>query len=48
VIEPGLYYSEMTYGLYQAQGKAELHTIKVGDEEDMAGVILWLLLRAGA
>ena len=60
VIAPGLYYSEMTHGMYQAQGKTEVHNIegafpkemvpatRTGDEQDMAGVILWLCSRAGA
>ena len=60
VIAPGLYYSEMTHGMYQAQGKTETHNIegtfgkevvpatRTGDEQDMAGVILWLCSRAGA
>jgi NAD(P)-dependent dehydrogenase (short-subunit alcohol dehydrogenase family) len=60
VIAPGLYYSEMTHGMYQAQGKTEIHNIegafskdvvpatRTGDEQDMAGVILWLCSRAGA
>lgn len=60
VIAPGLYYSEMTHGMYQAQGVTETHNIegtfpkavvpatRTGDEPDMAGVILWLCSRAGA
>ncbi|KEF55347.1 uncharacterized protein A1O9_08097 [Exophiala aquamarina CBS 119918] len=60
VIAPGLYFSEMTQGMYAAQGKTEIHNIegaftkemipatRSGDEEDMAGVILWLTSRAGA
>ncbi|KAJ9602878.1 hypothetical protein H2200_012658 [Cladophialophora chaetospira] len=60
VIAPGLYYSEMTHGMYQAQGKTDTHNIegtfdkqhvpatRTGDEQDMAGVILWLCSRAGA
>ncbi|KAK5060032.1 hypothetical protein LTR84_009916 [Exophiala bonariae] len=60
VIAPGLYLSEMTQGLYAAQGKVETHNIegtfakdyipatRSGDEQDMAGVILWLTSRAGA
>lgn len=60
VIAPGLYYSEMTHGMYQAQGKTDIHNIegafskevvpatRTGDEQDMAGVILWLCSRAGA
>ncbi|OCT45002.1 short chain dehydrogenase/reductase family [Cladophialophora carrionii] len=60
VIAPGLYYSEMTHGMYAAQGKTEIHNIegafgkdvvpatRTGDEQDMAGVILWLCSRAGA
>ncbi|KIW86033.1 hypothetical protein Z517_01427 [Fonsecaea pedrosoi CBS 271.37] len=59
-IAPGLYYSEMTHGMYQAQGKTEIHNVegafnrevvpatRTGDEQDMAGVILWLCSRAGA
>ena len=60
VLAPGLYFSEMTQGMYAAQGKTEIHNIegtfkkdfipatRSGDEEDMAGVILWLASRAGA
>jgi NAD(P)-dependent dehydrogenase (short-subunit alcohol dehydrogenase family) len=60
VIAPGLYYTEMTDSMYQAQGKVETHNIegtfpkdqvpatRTGDEQDMAGVILWLCSRAGA
>ena len=60
VIAPGLYYSEMTQGLYDAQGKTATHNVegtfakevvpatRTGDEQDMAGVILWLCSRAGA
>lgn len=60
VIAPGLYFSEMTQSMYAAQGKTEIHNIegafqrevipatRSGDEEDMAGVILWLTSRAGA
>jgi NAD(P)-dependent dehydrogenase (short-subunit alcohol dehydrogenase family) len=60
VIAPGLYLSEMTQPMYQAQGKTEIHNIegtfdkgvvpatRTGDEQDMAGVILWLCSRAGA
>lgn len=60
VIAPGLYFSEMTEGMYKAQGKLETHNIegtwdkniipatRTGDEQDMAGVILWLTSRAGA
>ncbi|KAK5075800.1 hypothetical protein LTR24_009873 [Lithohypha guttulata] len=58
-IAPGLYLSEMTQDSMQAQGKAETHNIegtwgkdiipatRSGDEEDMAGVVLWLCSRAG-
>lgn len=60
VIAPGLYYSEMTESMYKDQGKAEGHNVegtfgkdlipatRSGDEQDMAGVILWLCSRAGA
>lgn len=60
VIAPGLYLSEMTEKMYKAQGKAESHNVegtftkdvipatRSGDEQDMAGVILWLCSRAGA
>ncbi|KAI1611131.1 3-oxoacyl-reductase [Exophiala viscosa] len=60
VIAPGLYFSEMTEGMYKAQGKVETHNVegtfakdvvpatRTGDEQDMAGVILWLCSRAGA
>lgn len=60
IIAPGLYFSEMTEGVYAAQGKTEIHNIegaftkdfipatRGGDEQDMAGVILWLASRAGA
>jgi NAD(P)-dependent dehydrogenase (short-subunit alcohol dehydrogenase family) len=59
-IAPGLYYSEMTDSMYKAQGKVETHNVegtfskdivpatRTGDEQDMAGVILWLCSRAGA
>jgi NAD(P)-dependent dehydrogenase (short-subunit alcohol dehydrogenase family) len=59
-IAPGLYYSEMTHSMYKAQGKVEVHNVegtfgketvpatRTGDEQDMAGVILWLCSRAGA
>lgn len=58
-IAPGLYLSEMTEGSYKAQGKIDTHNIegtwekdiipatRSGDEEDMAGVVLWLCSRAG-
>ncbi|KAK5259015.1 hypothetical protein LTR20_005398 [Exophiala xenobiotica] len=60
VIAPGLYFSEMTEGMYKAQGKVETHNVegtfpkdvipatRSGDDQDMAGVILWLCSRAGA
>ncbi|EHY52675.1 Short-chain dehydrogenase/reductase PhomF [Exophiala dermatitidis] len=60
IIAPGLYYSEMTENMYKAQGRAETHNVegtftkdiipatRSGDEQDMAGVILWLCSRAGA
>jgi len=60
VIAPGLYYTEMTHDMYTAQGKTEIHNVegtfdkavvpatRSGDEEDMAGVVLWLCSRAGA
>lgn len=59
-IAPGLYLSEMTQGMYQTLGKVETHNVegtfpkeivpatRTGDEQDMAGVILWLCSRAGA
>lgn len=59
-IAPGLYFSEMTQGMYNAQGKGQNHNVegnwpkstvpatRTGDEEDMAGIILWLCSRAGA
>lgn len=58
-IAPGLYLSEMTQDSYKAQGKMDTHNVegtwskdqipatRSGDEEDMAGVILWLCSRAG-
>ncbi|KAK5456188.1 hypothetical protein LTS15_005507 [Exophiala xenobiotica] len=60
IIAPGLYFSEMTEGMYKAQGKVETHNVegtfpkdvipatRSGDDQDMAGVILWLCSRAGA
>ncbi|EXJ84458.1 hypothetical protein A1O3_05126 [Capronia epimyces CBS 606.96] len=60
IIAPGLYYSEMTETMYKNQGRAEGHNVegtfpkdiipatRSGDEQDMAGVILWLCSRAGA
>ncbi|KIV93997.1 hypothetical protein PV10_05162 [Exophiala mesophila] len=60
IIAPGLYFSEMTEDMYKAQGKVDIHNIegawdkklipatRTGDEQDMAGVILWLTSRAGA
>ena len=59
-IAPGLYLSEMTSGMMDAQNKTASHNVegtwdksvvpatRTGDEEDMAGVILWLCSRAGA
>ncbi|KAK5085388.1 hypothetical protein LTR05_004673 [Lithohypha guttulata] len=59
-IAPGLYLSEMTEGTMKAQGKAEKHNVegtwgkdtipatRSGDEEDLAGVVLFLCSRAGA
>ena len=59
-IAPGLYLSEMTQGMYKSQGKYDSHNVegtfpkdvipatRGGDEEDMAGVVLWLCSRAGA
>jgi NAD(P)-dependent dehydrogenase (short-subunit alcohol dehydrogenase family) len=59
-IAPGLYLSEMTAPMYTAQGKTAIHNVegtfpkklvpatRTGDEQDMAGVILWLCSRAGA
>lgn len=50
----------MTQDMYKAQGKTETHNVegtfgkdvvpatRTGDEEDMAGCILWLCSRAGA
>lgn len=58
-IAPGLYLSEMTEGSMKAQGRAEAHNVegtwpkdvipatRSGDEEDMAGAILFLCSRAG-
>jgi len=58
-IAPGLYLSEMTESSYKAQGTIDTHNVegtwskdiipatRSGDEEDMAGVILWLCSRAG-
>jgi len=60
VIAPGLYLSEMTQAMYEKQGKIQSHNVegtfpkdvvpatRTGDEQDMAGVILWLCSRAGA
>ena len=60
VIAPGLYLSEMTQSMYNAQGKTESHNVegqwdksvvpatRTGDEQDMGGVVLWLCSRAGA
>jgi len=60
IIAPGLYYSEMTEKMYKAEGKVETHNVegtfdksqipatRSGDDEDMAGCILWLCSRAGA
>ena len=60
VIAPGLYLSEMTGGMYEKQGKMAGHNVegtwskeiipatRGGDEEDMAGVVLWLCGRGGA
>ncbi|EXJ94514.1 hypothetical protein A1O1_02910 [Capronia coronata CBS 617.96] len=60
IIAPGLYYSEMTETMYKAQGTVDTHNVegtfsknvipatRSGDEQDMAGVILWLCSRAGA
>lgn len=59
-IAPGLYLSEMTEGMYKNTGKLDNHNVegtwakefvpatRTGDEEDMAGVVLWLCSRAGA
>lgn len=50
----------MTQGMYKSQGKEEIHNVegtfardvvpatRTGDEEDMAGCILYLCSRAGA
>ena len=58
-IAPGFYLSEMTHDMFTAQGKIDTHNVegtwsrdeipatRSGDEEDMAGVILWLCSRAG-
>lgn len=58
-IAPGLYMSEMTESSMKAQGTAESHNVegtwakdkipatRSGDEEDMAGAILFLCSRAG-
>ncbi|KIW11970.1 hypothetical protein PV08_09244 [Exophiala spinifera] len=60
VIAPGLYLSEMTEDMYKSLGSFESHNVegtfpkemipatRSGDEQDMAGVILWLCSRAGA
>lgn len=58
-IAPGLYLTEMTESGYRALGyydthnregtwpRSEMPLTRSGDEEDMAGVILWLCSRAG-
>lgn len=55
-----MYYSEMTQGMYQKTNTTENHNVegtfpkdyvpatRTGDEEDMAGAILYLCSRAGA
>lgn len=59
VIAPGLYYSEMTAGMYQARGvegrneegswpKDVIPAGRGGEEADIGGVVLWLCSRAGA
>jgi len=59
VIAPGLYLSELTQGLYENWGTVQTHNVegtipksevpltRTGDEQDMAGVILFLCSRAG-
>lgn len=59
-IAPGLYLSEMTQGAFDKIGKTETHNVegtwpksevpatRTGDEQDIAGIMLWLCSRAGA
>jgi NAD(P)-dependent dehydrogenase (short-subunit alcohol dehydrogenase family) len=59
-IVPGYYYTEMTHNLFTEEGRAAVHNVegtweksrvpatRTGDEQDMAGAILWLCSRAGA
>jgi NAD(P)-dependent dehydrogenase (short-subunit alcohol dehydrogenase family) len=59
VIAPGLYLSELTQDLYEKRGIVKTHNVegtfsksevpltRTGDEQDMAGVILFLCSRAG-
>lgn len=59
-IAPGLYLSEMTEGMMKSAGTHDAHNVegtwpksmipatRSGDEEDMAGVLLYLCSRAGA
>ncbi|KAK5045319.1 hypothetical protein LTR84_009425 [Exophiala bonariae] len=60
VLVPGYYYSEMTHNMYTGEGRVNQHNVegtweksrvpatRTGDEQDMAGAILWLCSRAGA
>lgn len=59
-IVPGYYYSEMTHNMYKGEGRVDQHNVegtweksrvpatRTGDEQDMAGAVLWLCSRAGA
>ena len=59
-IVPGYYYTETTRNMYTAENRVGRHNVegtweksrvpatRTGDEEDMAGAILWLCSRAGA
>jgi NAD(P)-dependent dehydrogenase (short-subunit alcohol dehydrogenase family) len=56
---PGLYLSELTQDLYENRGTVQTHNVegtisksevpltRTGDEQDMAGVILFLCSRVG-
>lgn len=60
VLAPGLYLTELTDGMYQRRGLKTTHNVegtfdrhdvpatRTGDEQDMAGLILWLCSRAGS